>query len=77
MLLTAQAPANTAHGARRSLFTQQRREEEHLHAAMGEGLKLRKRQVEKSKEKLQSLEFVPLPQELKNGMVRIKEEGGY
>jgi hypothetical protein len=35
---------------------------------MGEGLKLRKRQVEKSKEKLQSLEFVALPQELKNGM---------
>ena len=43
---------------------------------MGEGLKLRKRQVEKSKEKLQSLEFVSLPQELKNGMHPLAIERG-
>jgi hypothetical protein len=42
---------------------------------MGEGLKMRKRQPEKSKEKLQSLEFVTLPQELKNGMARKEEKG--
>ena len=34
---------------------------------MGEGLKLRKKPVEKSKEKLQSLELVVVPPELKNG----------
>ncbi len=38
---------------------------------MGEGLKLRKKPVEKSKEKLLSLAIVILPSELINGKVKI------